>query len=340
MNDVEAFVRGMPKCELHVHLEGTLEAEMKFEFARRNGITLPYADVAAMKAAYVFDDLPSFLKVYYEGLELLHTEADFHDLCLAYLHKARAQNVRHAEMFFDPQAHTSRGVAFDAVLRGLRRAQVEGEEALGIQSQLIMCFMRERSAEEAMATLLAALPYKDWIVGVGLDSYEPGNPPRKFAQVFARAREEGFRLTMHCDVNQPDTHEHIRQALAEVGVDRIDHGVNVLDDPSLIALARQRQTAFTFCPFVNQTVLGDEGQQPVRSMLERGLLVTLNSDDPAYMQGLYVNENWLLMQRSLGLSTAELLHLARNGFEAAWLPQAERERGLAELDAYAGRAIH
>jgi len=336
MNDAEAFVRGMPKCELHVHLEGTLEAEMKFEFARRNGITLPYADVAAMKAAYVFNDLASFLRVYYEGLQVLRTEADFHDLCLAYLHKAHSQNVRHVEMFFDPQAHTSRGVALDAVLRGLRRAQVQAEQALSIRSQLIMCFMRERSAEEAMATLLAVLPYKDWIVGVGLDSYEPGNPPRKFAQVFSRARAEGFRLTMHCDVNQPDTHEHIRQALAEIGVDRIDHGVNVLGDPTLVALARERQTAFTFCPFVNQTVLGDEGQQPARSMLEHGLLVTLNSDDPAYMQGLYLNENWLLAQRSLGLSRAELLQLARNGFEAAWLPQTEREERLAELDAYAG----
>ncbi len=335
----EEFLRGMPKCELHVHLEGTLEAEMKFALARRNGIDLPYADADAMKAAYVFHDLESFLKIYYEGLLVLRTRQDFHDLCLAYLRKAHSQNVVYAEMFFDPQAHTSRGIEFDDIMQGFRDAQLEAERHLGIQSQLILCFMRNLSADDAMAVLLEALPYRDWIVGVGLDSYEVDNPPAKFARVFARAREEGLRLTMHCDVNQPNTHEHIRQAIVEIGVDRIDHGVNVLDDPHLVALARERQVAFTLCPFANQVVLRENAQQPVRKMLEMGLRPTLNSDDPAYMQGLYVNENYLMVQDALTLDGAAMLDLSRNGFESAWLSRAAKDRFLAQLDRYASEAV-
>ena len=202
MSKLKAFIEGMPKCELHVHIEGTLEPEMKFQLAQRNGIKLPYESEAALKAAYDFDDLPSFLAVYYEGMSVLLTEQDFYDVTLAYLRKAQSQNVRYAEMFFDPQAHTARGVAFDTVIRGLRRAQMEAQRSLGVNSQLIMCFLRDWSAEFAMTTLLQSLAYREWIVGVGLDSDEKNNPPVKFAKVFQRARQEGYLLTMHCDVDQ------------------------------------------------------------------------------------------------------------------------------------------
>ena len=333
------FIHGMPKCELHVHLEGTLEAEMKFVLAERNGIELPYADAASLKAAYAFHDLQSFLKVYYEGMQVLLTEQDFYEICYAYLKKARSQNILYAEMFFDPQAHTSRGVAFDSIVRGIHQAQVDADRELGIRSQLIMCFLRELSAEDAMSTLQQSLPYKDWIVGVGLDSDERGNPPAKFLSVFSRARQEGYRLTMHCDVNQENTHEHIRQAIAEVGVERVDHGVNLLDDPALIALARARDLSFTLCPFANQSVLLRDAQQPVRRMLDLGLRVTINSDDPAYMQGLYLAENFGMAQRELSLSNAELHTLARNAFEAAWLPRSDRNHYLATLDDFAQSAL-
>ena len=205
MSDLRAFIEGMPKCELHVHIEGTLEPEMKFQLAKRNNVQLPYENEKALKAAYDFDDLPSFLAVYYEGMSVLLTEQDFFDVTYAYLTKARSQNVRYAEMFFDPQAHTARGVAFDTVIRGIRRAQLDAERRLGIPSQLIMCFLRDWSAEFAMATLLESLPYKQWIVGVGLDSDEKNNPPVKFKTVFQRARDEGYLLTMHCDVDQQDS---------------------------------------------------------------------------------------------------------------------------------------
>ncbi|NUU25740.1 MAG: adenosine deaminase, partial [Streptomycetaceae bacterium] len=229
------FIAGLPKCELHLHIEGTLEPELKFALAKRNGMELPYATVEEMRAAYRFDSLPSFLTVYYEGMNVLLHEPDFYDLATAYLTKAAAQNVRYVEMFFDPQAHTSRGVPFDVVVRGLTRAISDAETTLGVRAQLIMCFLRDFQAEYAMATLVQGLPYREWIAGVGLDSDEKGNPPSKFAAVYARARREGFRLTMHCDVDQENSAEHIRQALFDIGVDRIDHGVNALEDPALVA---------------------------------------------------------------------------------------------------------
>ena len=211
MTGMRRFIEGMPKAELHVHVEGTLEPELKFELARRNGIELPYESVEEMRAAYNFDDLPSFLQVYYEGVSVLRTEQDFFDLTTAYLEKAHSQNVLYAEIFFDPQAHTTRGIAFETVIRGIRQAQEDAKERLGIRTQLIMCFLRDMSAESAMATLEESLPHKDWIVGVGLDSDERGNPPVKFKELFARARTEGFRLTMHCDVDQENSTRHIWQ---------------------------------------------------------------------------------------------------------------------------------
>jgi adenosine deaminase len=332
MND---FIAALPKAELHVHLEGTLEAELRFALAERNGIRLPYRDVDALRESYVFHDLPSFLTVFYEGATVLVHEDDFFDLCYAYLAKAASQNVLYAEMFFDPQQHTDRGIPFATVIAGLTRARVEAERNLGIRSQLIMCFVRERSAESAMATLEAALPFKDDIVGIGLDSDEHDNPPAKFAAVFARGRAEGFRLTMHCDVDQVDTHEHLRQAIVDVGVDRIDHGVNLLDDERLVDLALERELPFTVCPVGNEIVRPGHRQSAVRAMIDRGLKVTLNSDDPAYMGGRYISESIALAASEAPLTEAELVQISRNAFEAAWIGDAERAHYLAALDAFA-----
>jgi adenosine deaminase len=307
---------------------------MKFALAARNHIALPYRDAAEMKAAYVFNDLPSFLKTYYEGMAVLITEQDFYDLTYAYLTRARAQNVLYAEIFFDPQAHTARGVGFETVIRGIRRAQLDGERLLGIRSQLIMCFLRDWSAEFAMATLLESLPYKEWIIGVGLDSDEKGNPPVKFRAVFARARAEGYLLSMHCDVNQADSVAHIWQCLEVIGVDRIDHGVNALEDPKLCAALKERGLALTICPISNTFCADGPKSSVVKQMLDDGIRVTVNSDDPAYFGG-YMTENLALVQREAGLNEAELRRLSANAFEAAWLPRATRDVYLAQVAGYA-----
>jgi adenosine deaminase len=334
MMSIERFIHEMPKCELHVHIEGTLEPELKFKLAARNHIDLPYKDEAAMRAAYVFHDLPSFLGLYYGGMEVLMKEPDFYDLTLAYLRKARSQNVHYAEIFFDPQAHTARGVSFDTVIRGLRRAQIDAEQQLGVRSQLIMCFLRDWSAEYAMATLLESLPYKEWIVGVGLDSDEKNNPPSKFRKVFQRAREEGYLLTMHCDVNQEDSVAHIWECVDLIGVSRIDHGVNALEDPALCKVLADRKLGLTICPISNALVSDGPQTDVIRKMLDLGMRVTVNSDDPAYMAG-YIEENFALVQSKLDLGPAGLAALSRNAFEAAWLPRAVKDRYLAMLDAHA-----
>ena len=335
MSDIRAFISGMPKAELHVHIEGTLEPDLKFKLAERNGVDLPYATVDDMRAAYDFDDLPSFLAVYYEGMGVLRTEQDFQDLTIAYLEKAHSQNVVYAEMFFDPQAHTSRGIAFDTVIQGIRKAQTDAAERLGLRTQLIMCFLRDMSAESAMATLEQSLPYKDWIVGVGLDSDEKGNPPVKFREVFARARAEGFLLTMHCDVDQEDSVAHIRQCLDDIGVDRIDHGVNSLDDGDLADEIKSRGLALTVCPISNGYVTDSMKAREIKTMLERGMRVTVNSDDPAYFPG-YMTENLVAVQEDVDLSASEIIQLARNAFDCAWLSRADRDAYLDRLDAYAG----
>ena len=286
MTEMKHFIEAMPKAELHVHVEGTLEPELKFELARRNGIDLPYQSVEEMRAAYDFDDLPSFLRVYYEGMSVLRTEQDFYDLTTAYLEKTHSQNVLYAEMFFDPQAHTTRGIAFETVIQGIRRAQEDAKERLGIRTQLIMCFLRDMCAESAMATLEESLPHKDWIVGVGLDSDERGNPPVKFKDVFAKAREKGCRLTMHCDVDQESSTRHIWQTLDDIGVDRIDHGVNSLEDDALCEEIVRRGLALTVCPISNSysTPMSSRGNPPVKfkdvfaKAREKGCRLTMHCD--------------------------------------------------------------
>jgi adenosine deaminase len=331
---VEDFIAGLPKCELHLHIEGTLEPELKFKLAAANGIELPYSTVEEARSAFTFDSLSSFLVGYYEGMDVLRTEPDFYELASAYLRRAASQNVRYAEIFFDPQAHTSRGVPFDIVIRGLRRAILDAERTLGVRTQLIMCFLRDFSAEYAMATLLESLPYREWIVGVGLDSDERGNPPVKFEKVFARARQEGYLLTMHCDIDQENSIEHIRQCVEVIGVDRIDHGSNVLEDPELVEEIRRRGIGFTVCPVSNGFVTADFKAEEIRRMMDLDLRVTINSDDPAYFLA-YVSENLQRIQERLELTAEELVKLQRNAFEIAWLPRGVKDAYLTELDEYA-----
>jgi adenosine deaminase len=271
--------------------------------------------------------------MYYEGMRVLLQEQDFFDVTFAYLAKARSQNVRYAEMFFDPQAHTARGVPFDVVVRGIRRAQLDAERILGIKSQLILCVLRDWSAEFAMTTLVQSLPYREWIIGFGLDSDEKNNPPVKFKAVFERARREGYFLTMHCDVDQQNSTEHIRQCLEEIGVDRIDHGVNVLESKQLCDEVARRQLAFTVCPISNAYVTSGSKAKEIRRMLELGIRATVHSDDPAYFRG-YIVENFVRTQEEADLGPNELLQLTRNAFESTWLPRAAKDRFLAELTAY------
>ena len=334
---IAAFIDHMPKAELHLHLEGTLEPELKFELATRNGIDLPYASAVQMRSGYAFRDLTSFLAAYYEGMSVLRAEQDFYDLAMAYFRTTSAQHVVYAEVFFDPQAHTSRGIGFDTVIGGLHRARVDAQAQLGLRVQLIMCFLRDMSEASALATLEQSLPHRDKIIGVGLDSDERDNPPVKFRQAFARARAEGYRLTMHCDVDQADSVGHIWQCLDDIGVERIDHGVNCLEDDALVARLGRDGIGLTVCPVSNRRVTDGLKAGELKTMLDRSLRATVNSDDPAYF-GAYVNQNLAAAQQAAGLTVAELARLARNSFEIAWITPPDRARYLADLDAYLHRA--
>ena len=334
MTDVTAFAHGLPKAELHLHLEGTLEPELRFALAERNGIALAQKTVDEVRATYDFTDLTSFLAVYYPAMEVLQTADDFHDLAWAYLERAHAQGVVHAEMFFDPQAHTSRGVPFDTVIAGYRRAVVRAQDELGVSAELILCFLRDFSAEYAMATLMEALPHRAWIVGVGLDSDERDNPPSKFAAVFARAKAEGFLLTMHCDIDQPGSIEHMRQALTEIGVDRIDHGTNIVEDPALVALVKDRGLGLTCCPVSNSFVTAQMKSDEIVTLLREGVRVTVNSDDPAYFGG-YVADNYVALAEQAGLGAADLVQLEINSFEASWLTPSRRAAFVESVREYA-----
>lgn len=332
---MRAFIEGLPKAELHLHIEGTLEPELKFVLSDRNGIEIPYATVEEVKASYVFHDLTSFLVGYYDGMNVLIEEADFYDLAMAYFRVAHSQNIVYAEPFFDPQAHTSRGVPFANVINGLHRAQLDAEKEFGLRTNLIMCFLRDMSAESAMETLEASLPYKDWILGVGLDSDERGNPPIKFKEVFARAREAGYRLTMHCDVNQENSVGHIWQALDEIGVERIDHGMNSLDDDNLIEEINRRGLALTVCPISNRYVTGDLTADKIKTMLEKGMRIMINSDDPSYMQA-YLNENLVELVEQGDFTKDQVVQLAKNSFLATWMSDEDKATYVAMVEEYAG----
>jgi len=334
MRSDEEYIRGLPKAELHVHIEGTLEPELAFGLAKKYGIALPYATVEDLRGAYQFADLQSFLDIYYAGANVLREADDFHALAQAYLRKAHAQGVVHVEIFFDPQTHTARGVALGAVLDGLRRALAEAERQFGITCRLILCFLRHLSAAEAMRTLEEALPYKDAIAAVGLDSSELGHPPRKFAEVFARARREGLWAVAHAGEEGPPS--YIYEALDILQVRRIDHGVRCEEAPELVGRLARERIPLTVCPLSNikLNVFKRIESHNLKRLLEIGVCVTVNSDDPAYFGG-YVAENYLAVQRGLGLSRNQLAVLARNSIEASFLADPAKHRWIAAIDSYA-----
>ncbi len=336
MTDVAAFIDGLPKAELHLHIEGTLEPELMFALAARNGLEPPAASVAELRAAYRFANLQDFLDLYYRGAGVLLGEADFYDLALAYFERAAAEGVLHAEVSFDPQVHTRRGVAFETVIDGLHRAALEAADRLGVSSKLILCFLRDLEAEDAMATLEEALPHGERIAAVGLDSTELGHPPSKFEAVFARARAEGLRTVAHAGEEGPA--DYVRQALDVLRVSRIDHGIRSLEDAALVRRLARDGTPLTVCPLSNVRLgaVSAMSRHPLAEMLERGLKVTVNSDDPAYFGG-YLNANYRAAQEALGLSLDQLALLARNSFEASFLEQADKAPLIARLDAYLRR---
>lgn len=335
------FIRGLPKAELHLHIEGSLEPELMFELARRNGTRLPYASVEELRAAYAFTDLQSFLDIYYAGAAVLQTEDDFYELTRAYVQRAVADRVRHCELFFDPQTHTARGIPMAVVFAGIARALREAQREHDFSSGMILCFLRHLSEEEAFLTLEQALPlradYADLWLGVGLDSGEVGNPPEKFARVFARARELGFRVVAHAGEEGPPAYIH--GALDVLKAERIDHGVRAEEDPALMQRLAREGTPLTVCPLSNLKlcVVRDLREHNLARLLRAGLCVTVNSDDPAYFGG-YMNDNFIATAEALQLSRDELLQLARNSFTAAFAAPEQKQRWLAELESCATQA--
>jgi adenine deaminase len=333
MHSAAGFLKGLPKAELHLHIEGTLEPELAFRLAQKHGVVLPYSSVEELRGAYQFEDLQSFLDIYYAGAGVLRDADDFHALTEAYLRKAHEQGVVHVEIFFDPQTHSERGIALSTVLDGITRALREGEEQFGITHRLILCFLRHLSAADAMQTLGEALPYKNSIAAVGLDSSEKGHPPSKFVAVFDRARREGLLTVAHAGEEGPP--EYIYEALDLLKVKRIDHGVRAEEDPRLIDRLVRERMPLTVCPLSNVKlkVFGTVEAHNIKRLLERGLCVTVNSDDPAYFGG-YLLENFVAIEQGLGLTQAELTALARNSFEASFLEPADKRRWMAAVDAY------
>ncbi|MES2686303.1 MAG: adenosine deaminase [Pseudomonadota bacterium] len=330
-DSLPALLQAMPKAELHIHIEGSLEPELIFALAGRNGVTLPYASVEELRSAYAFTNLQSFLDIYYAGASVLIQQQDFYDMARAYFVKAAADKVVHAELFFDPQTHTARGVAMDTVITGLHRACVDAQAEFGISAALILCFLRHLSEEEAFETLEQALPYRDKFIGVGLDSGEVGNPPEKFARVFARCRELGLHLVAHAGEEGPPA--YIWTALDVLKVERIDHGVQAIQDPALMQRLAQDRIALTVCPLSNLKlcVFPDLAQHNLRQLLDAGLAVTINSDDPAYFGG-YMNDNFTQTFAAVGMDAGHAYTLARNSFEASFIDEAAKRRHITRLD--------
>jgi len=328
------FIAGLPKAELHLHIEGSLEPELMFELARRNRVTLPFATVEEVRAAYAFSNLQDFLDIYYQGAGVLMTEQDFHDLAMAYFRRVAADGCRHVELFFDPQTHTDRGLPFSVAIDGLLSGMAEAQTSLGITSKLIMCFLRHLDEDAAIATLKAAGPYLGKIAGVGLDSSEVGHPPSKFARVYQQARARGLKLVAHAGEEGPP--EYVWEALDVLGVDRIDHGNRALEDQGLVTRLAGSGMTLTVCPLSNLKlcVVDDLTAHPLKRMLDLGIHATVNSDDPAYFGG-YLGENWRQTAEALNLSRAELVTLAKNSFTGSFLTPTEIAPHLAAVDAYA-----
>lgn len=330
---IEDFISGLPKAELHLHIEGTFEPELMFEIANRNQIKLKYSSIDELKSAYNFNNLQEFLDIYYSGANVLINERDFYDLTWAYLQKIHSQNVLHTEIFFDPQTHTARGIDFKTIITGIHNALVDGEKKLGISYRLIMSFLRHLSEESAFETLTEAMPFKQWITGVGLDSSEVGHPPRKFQRVFDEARKQGFRIVAHAGEEGPP--EYVWEALNLLKVDRIDHGNRSLEDEKLIEKLVSAKIPLTVCPLSNLKlkVVKEVGRHPLKVMLERGIVATINSDDPAYFGG-YMNENFGVVANALNLSAEQISTLAKNSFSASFLNPEEKATMIRMVENY------
>jgi len=329
----DAYIAGLPKAELHLHIEGSLEPEMLFDLAQRNGVAIPFASVEEIRQAYNFSNLQDFLDIYYQGMGVLLKQQDFYDLTWAYLERAHADHVRHVEIFFDPQGHTERGVPFADVITGISDALADGEKQWGITSRLILCFLRHLDEASAEATLDEAIPYLDRIAGVGLDSSEVGHPPSKFRNVFARARSLGLKVVAHAGEEGPP--EYVHEALDILNVDRIDHGNRALEDEGLVQRIAREGMTLTVCPLSNLKlcVIDEIGKSPVKRMLDSGIRATVNSDDPAYFGG-YVNANYRAIASALDLSRDELRTLAANSFSGSFLDEAAKAHLLGEIDHY------
>ena len=330
-----ALLRKMPKAELHIHIEGSLEPELIFALASRNGVQIPYASVEELRSAYAFTNLQSFLDIYYAGASVLLKEQDFYDMAMAYFARAAEDNVVHTELFFDPQTHTARGVSMETVINGLHRACVDAQAELGVSALLILCFLRHLSEEDAFQTLEQALPYRDKFIGIGLDSGEVGNPPEKFARVFARCRELGFHLVAHAGEEGPPA--YVWTALDVLKVERIDHGVQSSKDALLMQRLAKDRIALTVCPLSNLKlcVFPDLASHNLRQLLDAGLAATVNSDDPAYFGG-YMNENFTQTFAATQLNAGHAYTLARNSFEASFIDASAKERHVDRLNAYFG----
>jgi len=330
---MKELIRAIPKAELHIHIEGSLEPELMFEIGAKNNIKLPFKDVAEVRKAYEFSDLQSFLDIYYQGANVLINEKDFYDMTMAYMLKSNEQNVRHTEIFFDPETHTDRGISFDVVINGIHSALEDAKEKLGMTSNLILCFLRhiDPGSGSAMETLKRALPYKDWIIGVGLDSSEVGNPPDIFVEVFDEARKHGFYSVAHAGEEGPP--EYIWQAINTLKTLRIDHGVRSIEDPKLIDYLVEKQIPLTVCPLSNikLRVFDKMGDHNIKRLMELGVLVTVNSDDPAYFGG-YIEENYTAIQKALDINRDGIKQLAKNSFKASFLSEEMKDQYIAEIE--------
>lgn len=335
-NVTKQFIQDLPKAELHLHLEGSLEPELKLELAKRNGVDIGQTTIEEVKATYEFDSLTSFLNIYYPAMNVLQTEEDFYALANDYLKKAKNHGVKYAELFFDPQAHTTRGVPFETVINGYYRAVQEGSE-FGVEAHLIMCFLRDMSAESAMDTYKEALLHKDKIIGIGLDSDERNNPPEKFANVFALAKADGFHITMHCDIDQEGSIDHIRTALMEIGVERLDHGTNIVEDPTLVEYVKANNIGFTCCPVSNSFVVDDMKGKEMLELLHQGIKITVNSDDPAYFQS-YISDDLYALSEKYNLTRDDVVQIAKNSFEIAWISDDQKKEYLNQIEEYISRA--
>lgn len=330
---MEKFIYGIPKAELHMHLEGSLEPELKLQLAKENNIDIPQKTIEEVKESYEFNDLTSFLAVYYPGMEVLRKKNDFYRLGMNYFKQAKKHNVRYAELFFDPQAHTSRGVSFGEMFEGYYQATIDAKKEYDIDSKLIMCFLRDLSEESAFAHYEMAQPYLDRIAGFGLDSDERNNPPLKFERIFNKIQQDGFKITIHCDIDQEGSIHNIADVLHVLKADRIDHGTNIVENEDLVNEAIEKGIGFTCCPVSNGFVTEDMKGKEIKYLLRKGAKVTVNSDDPAYFQS-YISDDMIALAKKENLSKEDIIQLARNSFEIAWITDEEKEQYLQEIENY------